>query len=201
MRESMRDRANRDLEHMDREGWAESYGKEGSQRLIIREDQGEGTAFTNASRASVLKAAEPLVGLAVLASRSLVLAIVDDTTTNEGDRVVKLVVPVQFILLQARVANVGGNVVEGCAEDSWRPVAHTSAILTPGTRLALGHTLLIDIVVSRGGFILPEEIFALIGVGKVAGLARANSEWECHGLGPLFESAEMVRYFACSLPG
>ena len=94
MRESMRDRASRDLEHMDREVWAESYGKGGSQRLVICEDQGEGTAFTDASRASVLEAAEPLVGLAVLASRSLVLAIVDDTTTNEGDRVVKLVVPV-----------------------------------------------------------------------------------------------------------
>ena len=157
--------------------------------------------MTDASRASFLEATEPLVALTVLASRSLVFAIVDDTLTNEGDRVVKLVFQVQLILLQARVAGMGCNVVEGCAEDSWRPVAHTSAILTPGTRLALGYALLVNIVVCRGGLVLPEEIFALVGVGKVAGLARANSEWESHGFGPLYDSVKMVKYFACNLPG
>jgi hypothetical protein len=41
----------------------------------------------------------------------------------------------------------------------------------------------------------------LVGVGEITGLARANGEWESHGLGPLYELVEMVRWFAYNSPG
>lgn len=83
-----------------------------SRRLVVGQDKGEGAAFADTSGAAVLDVVEPLVALTVLAGRSLVLASICHTVANKGDRVVELLIPVELVLLKARVADIGGDVVE-----------------------------------------------------------------------------------------
>ena len=136
-----------------------------SRRLVVSKDKSEGAALLDASSAAILDAVEPLVALAVLASGCLVFARIGDTIASKGDGVIEFLIPVELILLQAGVADVGNNVIEGGAEDCRRPVAHALAILTPGASLTLRHILLVDVVVSRCGLALPEEVLALVWVG------------------------------------
>ncbi len=62
--------------------------------LVVGKNEGEGAAFADTGGAAFLDAVKPLIALAVLSSGGFVLACVGDTLANEGNRVVKLFIPV-----------------------------------------------------------------------------------------------------------
>lgn len=113
------------------------------------------------------------VTLTEFLSGVLVFAWAYDTVSCEGQGEIGTIVPDKLVLLETGETDLHIDVVERCSEDEWRPIADWHLLVsTPGASLALWNTLLVDVVMCRGGLAVPEEILALIRVRKLASLAR-----------------------------
>ena len=123
------------------------------------------------------------ISLAEVASVMLILARTRDAVTSESGAKVRSVVPHEFVLLQAGKANMHNLVVEGRAEYKRRPVSDSMRVSAPGACFALRNALFVDVVMSRCRFFIPLIICTLVWIGKLAGLAGFDSQWDCLGFG------------------